>query len=158
MLYWVFISPLVNGTINPHDDKLYTYGETPEYVFTANPNYILKEVRVNNRVVEVVGNRSYRFPGIRRDMRLQAIFESVYANDIYTVSVVNDLVGVEVTPSVEMQYFRDSTPHYIITSENDLSGVIVPVHGKEVYPLVESSNRWIYEFAPIQGDCIFKLE
>jgi len=163
IIYRIVPGVVTNGLIDPSGEKLYVYGDTPEYTFYPNEGFVLREVTVNGIIVYTKGN-TYTFLPITRNMQISAVFTPESDDDIFKITVINASPIAIITPSETMSYSRNATPTYEITLKSSvsppisLSEVIVTVDNIPVSPVVKSSLQLTYEFPPIRKDCIIKLE
>jgi hypothetical protein len=56
-----------HGTISPDEDQTVDYCAEPTFTFEPETGYDVKEVRVDDRVVEMTGENSYTFPEVVED-------------------------------------------------------------------------------------------
>ena len=66
-----------NGTISPSGETFYPAGATPTYTFTANGEFVVKEVFINDVPMNMEGATEYTFPALDKDYTIHVTFKAI---------------------------------------------------------------------------------
>ena len=128
------------GSISPEGTVTVEPDEEPEFTFTPDAGYGIKDVKVGSTTVEITGNK-YKFSPVNSD---QTISVSFMKTELKITVGVGD--GGSMTPGTDQTVQRGSTPTFTVMPDDGYT-VRVEVDGSPV-----TLTDGVYTFQSVQDD------